>query len=66
MKPTIHPLKEVLYEFHHSGKAIRIVAIDPVTGTEVTMVGAQGYSREHLKKLAARKLAYVLSKQQNR
>jgi len=65
MKPTIQPLQEVLFEFHHTGKAIRVIAIDPISGTEITMVGATGYSQDHLKKLAARKLAYVLAKKQN-
>ena len=66
MNSHFQPLKEVLFEFHRTGKAIRVVAIDPISGTEVTMVGAPGYSQQHLKKLAARKLAYVLSKKQNR
>lgn len=62
-KYNVH-LPEVLFEFHKVGKAIRVVAIDPQTGTEVTMVGAAGYSREALKRLGARKLAYVLDKKQ--
>lgn len=56
------PPKEVLFEFHHQGRNLRIVAIDPDTGTEITMVGAPGYGEETLKRLAARKLAYVLAK----
>ena len=54
--------EEVLYEFQRVGNAIRVAAIDPVTGIEVTMVGALGYGRETLKWLAARKLAYVIAK----
>ncbi len=41
---------------------MRVVAIDPITNTEVTMVGDPGCGRETLKRLAARKLAYVLAK----
>ena len=40
----------------------RITAIDPQSGTEVIMVGAPGYGQEALKRLAARKLAYVIAK----
>ncbi len=60
-------LPEVLFEFHHTGvsnAAIRVVAIDPITKTEVTMVGAPGYGDETLKRLAARKLAYVIARRQ--
>lgn len=55
-------LDEVLFEFRRMGRAVRVVAIDPVSGTEVTMVGAYGYGIEHLKRVAARKLVYVMEK----
>ncbi len=55
-------LPEVLFEFHRVGKALRVVAIDPITNTEVTMVGDPKCDRETLKRLAARKLVYVLAK----
>lgn len=55
-------LGEVLFEFRKVGNVLRIAAIDPVTRTEVVMVGAPGYSEATLKRLAARKLAYVLAK----
>ncbi len=58
-------LHEVLFEFHTRGRSIRVVAIDPVSNTEVTMVGARGYSEHILKRLAARKLSYVIAKKQN-
>lgn len=54
--------REILFEFHQQGRNLRIVAIDPATGTEITMVGAPGYSKEALKRIAARKLAYVIQK----
>lgn len=59
------PLREVLFEFHILGQSIRVVAIDPVSDTEVTMVGAPGYSEQMLKRLAARKLAYVVGRKEN-
>jgi hypothetical protein len=54
----------VLFEFRRVGNSIRVVAVDPVTNTEITMVGAPGCGEETLKRLAARKLAYVISKKQ--
>ena len=55
-------LPEVLFEFRRIGRLTRVVAIDPITGTEITMVGAPGYSRWMLKRLGARKLAYVIAR----
>jgi len=56
------PLSEVLFEFRRVGNSVRVVAVDPVTNTEITMVGAPGCGEETLKRLAARKLAYVIAK----
>ncbi len=55
-------LPEVLFEFQRVGKALRVVAIDPVTNPEVLRVGDPACGRETLKRLAARKLIYVLAK----
>ncbi len=60
-KPT--RLNEVLIEFRPQGKYVRVAAIDPVSGTEVTMVGDAHQSEEALKRIAARKLLYVMEKQ---
>ncbi len=58
--------REVLVEMHYtSGRSVRVVAIDPVTGTEVTMVGDASRSEAELKRLAANKLMYVLNKKKN-
>ena len=54
--------REVLFEFHKVGRITRVTAIDPITGTEIVMVGAPGYSADMLKRLAARKLFYVIDK----
>jgi hypothetical protein len=62
MKPEDVYLKEVLFEFHQVGKVVRVNAIDPRTGTEVTMVGEPKYGQEALKRLATRKLRYVIAK----
>jgi len=52
----------VLFEFHQVGRITRVVAIDPITATEIVMIGAPGYSEDMLKRLAARKLFYVIEK----
>ena len=55
--------REVLIEIHPSeGRAVRVVAIDAATGTEVVMVGDSRLSTEMLKRSATRKLMYVLNK----
>lgn len=55
-------LNEVLFELRRHGNAVRVVAIDPITGIEVTMVGPRNCGTETLKRLAKRKLAYVIAK----
>ena len=47
------------------GKAVRVIAIDPITKTEVTMVAPHAAGREEIKRTAARKLAYVIAKKRN-
>lgn len=54
--------REVLFEFRNVGASTRVVAIDPISNTEIILVGAPGYSEDMLKMVAARKLAYVLAK----
>ncbi len=62
MKPEDVYLREILFEFHQVGKSVRVTAIDPRTGIEVVMVGAPKYGQEALKRLATRKLRYVIAK----
>jgi hypothetical protein len=57
-----HPSAEVLFEFHRIGNVIKVSAIDPVSNTEVSLVGAAGASQQALKMAALRKLQYVLEK----
>lgn len=56
------PMKEVLFEMQRHGNILRVVAIDPVTGTEVIMIADPRQSMEIIKRLAVRKLLYVLEK----
>jgi len=55
-------LPEVLFELRRVDKAVRVVAIDPVSGTEVVMVAPRKANIEDIKRVAARKLAYVIGK----
>ena len=57
-------LPEVLFELRRVGKSIRVVAIDPITKTEVSMIAPHNADREDIKRVAARKLAYVIAKKQ--
>ncbi len=55
-------LTEVLLEIQRVGNVLRVTAIDPKTATEVIMVADPRQSQETIKRLAARKLDYVLKK----
>jgi hypothetical protein len=51
-----------IIEFHRVGNAVKVTAMDPVTLTEVSMVGAVGVGDTELTRLVVRKLEYVLAK----
>jgi|APSaa5957512535_1039671.scaffolds.fasta_scaffold572859_1 hypothetical protein len=53
---------EVLLEFQQVGNAVRVTAMDPVTATEVAILGAPSAGRDILTRNAVRKLDYVLEK----
>lgn len=55
-------LPEVLFEIRPQGRYVRVTAIDPRSGVEVVSICAASYSQAMLKRLAARKLMYVLRK----
>ncbi len=56
------PLGEVLFEFRRVGNVFRVSAIDPRTNTEVSMVAPKGYGDALIKRIAIRKLKYVIKK----
>ena len=66
MKPygyiSENSLSEVLFEFRRVGTSLRVCAIDPDTRTEVIMIGDPKQSEGVLKRLATRKLIYVMRK----
>ena len=55
-------LREVLFEFRRIGKFLKVTAIVPDTNIDVSMVGNPRYSQEMLKRVATRKLVYVIAK----
>jgi len=58
-------LPEVLIEYRRVGKMLRVIAIDPITRTEVIMITPAGTTRKEIKRHAARKLAYAIAKNQD-
>ncbi len=56
---TMH---EVIFEFVRIGSSVKVTAIDPLTGTEASIVGTLAAGELALKRLAAQKLNYVLKK----
>ena len=65
IKPQDIRLKEVLFEMKQVGHYLRITAIDPVSGTEVISIGDPSVDPELLKRMATRKLKYVIAKNRN-
>lgn len=59
-------LGTVLFEFIRKGNVVKVSAIDPRTGTEVSIVGDPKAGREAMKRVAARKLEYVMTKRAER
>ena len=53
---------EYLLEFYRIGNSVRVSAIDPVTGTEVQIVGPANIGQGELTRVAVRKLQYVMAK----
>lgn len=60
--PPAPHINEVLFEMQRVGNVLRVTVIDPNTATEVIMVADPRQSMETIKRLAVRKLAYVLDK----
>ena len=54
--------REVLIELTQVGNAVKVTAVDPVTRTEVSIVGSPSDGEDRLKRTAINKLNYVLRK----
>ena len=53
--------REVLFEFTAIGNVVKVAAIDPATGVEVSVMGPAHASRGDLQRLALKKLNARLS-----
>jgi len=53
-------MQEVLFEFRQIGNSVKVTAIDPQSGTEVSIVGAANMTQYSLKQAALRKLKRVI------
>jgi len=60
------PLKRVFFEFVRKGNVVKVSAIDPDTGFEGAIVGDPRAGEETLKRMAMRKLEYVLAREAKR
>lgn len=54
--------KNYIVEFHQHGTSVKVSAIDPVTLTEVSIVGPSSAGQEELSRTAVNKLLFVLNK----
>jgi hypothetical protein len=59
-------LPEVLFQMQRVGNSLRVIAIDPTTGIEVVMVAPHNGAIEGVKRIAARKLAYVIARKREK
>ena len=53
---------EVIIEFYRVGAYVKVSAVDPVTLTEVSIVGAPEVGEAALTRAAIKKLTYVLER----
>lgn len=59
-------VQEVLFEFIITGNFVKVIAVDPRTNTEISIVGDRRLSKSVLQRNAIRKLVYVLEKKNRR
>ncbi|MTJ82407.1 MAG: hypothetical protein F8N37_15555 [Telmatospirillum sp.] len=53
---------EVIFEFRRIGNSVKVSAVDPVSNTEVSIVGPATAGEHALKMAALRKLNFVLNR----
>ena len=57
--------QEYLIEFRQQGRFVKVTAIDPQTGVEASIIGDILAGSDALKKLAVKKLKYVMGRKPN-
>ena len=55
-------LNEVLFEFIPQGNYIKVIAVDPISNTEIVLVGDRRSGKQMLERAAVQKLQYVIEK----
>ena len=55
-------LPEVLFEFVVHGNFVKVMAVDPVTGIEISIVGDSRASKTTLENIAINKLMWVIKR----
>ena len=55
-------LSEVLFQFIPQGNYVKVIAVDPITNTEIIMVGDRRSGKQTLERIAIQKLRYVIEK----
>ena len=60
-----HVLNEVLFEFIPQGNYIKVIAVDPISNTEIVLVGDRRSGKQMLERAAVQKLQYVIKKNKN-
>ena len=55
-------LGEVLFQFIPQGNYVKVIAVDPITNTEIIMVGDRRFGKQTLERTAIQKLRYVIEK----
>lgn len=58
--------REVLFEITRIGAYMKVVAIDPVTGIEVTVQGPKTALQKDLQQLATKKLKLAIEREKQR
>ena len=65
MKESDEQLNEVLFEFVVHGRFVKVMAVDPITGTEVAIVGDIRAGKRTLEAVATKKLLFTLKKKKD-
>ncbi|MEM7171009.1 MAG: hypothetical protein AAF530_12625 [Pseudomonadota bacterium] len=53
---------EVIFEFHRVGDSLKVSAVDPVSLTEVSVLGPPSAGEFEMRRIALQKLRYVLER----
>jgi len=57
--------REVIFEFRRIGRAVKVSAVDTETMTEVSIMGPATTDEASLRRIALRKLEFVLDRARN-